>query len=255
MNVILIEDEGIALRKLKKIILEIAPETVILAELESVFDARNWFGQNRSAAIDLIFSDIQLSDGLSFEIFEALNTKLPIIFTTAYNEYALRAFKLNGVDYLLKPIQKEELEKALNKFKQTKPSYSNDQLLQLQQLMQQFKHPVKVNPTFISYIKDQMIPFQAESVAYFYTSNQVVYAVTEQREFVLNEKLEEIEKRLSDELFFRANRQFIIQKKFVANAELYFNNRLIVHLKLKTPEKIVISREKAGAFKEWLMGR
>ncbi len=254
MNVILIEDEGIALRKLKKIILEIAPETVILAELESVLDAEKWFGQNRNVAIDLIFSDIQLSDGLSFEIFEALNTQLPIVFTTAYNEYALRAFKLNGVDYLLKPIQKEELEKALNKFKQTQPSYSNDQLFQLQQLMQQFKHPVKVNPTFISYIKDQMIPFQAESVAYFYTSNQVVYAVTEQREFVLNEKLEEIEKRLPYELFFRANRQFIIQKKFVANAELYFNNRLIVHLKLKTPEKIVISREKAGAFKDWLVG-
>jgi len=255
MNVVLIEDEGIALRKLKKIILEIAPKTVFLAELESVFDARNWFQLNRSAAIDLIFSDIQLSDGLSFEIFETLNTQLPIIFTTAYNEYALRAFKLNGVDYLLKPIQKDELERALNKFKQTKPSYSNDQLLQLQQLMQQFKQPVRSSPTFISYVKDQMIPFQAELVAYFYTSNQVVYAVTEQREFVLNENLEEIEKRLPDEIFFRANRQFIIQKKFVANAELYFNNRLIVHLKQKTPEKIVISREKAAAFKDWLIGK
>ncbi len=254
MNVILIEDEGIALRKLKKIILEIAPDTIVLAELESVLDAKNWFQQNSGAAIDLIFSDIQLSDGLSFEIFESMNTQIPIIFTTAYNEYALRAFKLNGVDYLLKPIQKEELEKALNKFKQTKTSYSNDQLLQLQQLIQQFRQPVKVNPTFISYIKDQMIPFHAESVAYFYTSNQVVYAVTEQREFVLNEKLEEVEKRLPYELFFRANRQFIIQKKFVAKAELYFNNRLIVHLAIKTPEKIVISREKATAFKEWLIG-
>ncbi len=255
MNVILIEDEGIALRKLKKIILEIAPETVFQAELESVFDARNWFLQNRNAAIDLIFSDIQLSDGLSFEIFEALDIQLPIIFTTAYNEYALRAFKLNGVDYLLKPIQKDELEKALNKFNQTKPSYSNDQLLQLQQLMMQFKQPVRTSPTFISYVKDQMIPFQADSVAYFYTSNQVVYAVTEQREFVLNEKLEEIEKQLPDDTFFRANRQFIIQKKFVKNAELYFNNRLIVHLAIKTPEKIVISREKASTFKEWLIGR
>jgi two-component system response regulator LytT len=255
MNVILIEDEGIALRKLRKMILEIAPETVVLAELESVFDANSWFKQNINAPIDLIFSDIQLSDGLSFEIFEDLNIQMPIIFTTAYNEYALRAFKLNGVDYLLKPIQKDELETALNKFKQTKPSYSYDQLLQLQKLMQQFKQPVKSSPTFISYVKDQMIPFQAELVAYFYTSNQLVYAVTEQREFVVNEKLEEIEKRLPTELFFRANRQFIIQKKFVVNAEIYFNNRLIVHLKQKTPEKIVISREKATSFKEWLIGR
>ncbi len=130
MNVILIEDEGIALRKLKKIISEIAPETVFLAELESVTDAGKWFQNNRDAPVDLIFSDIQLSDGLSFEIFETLNTQLPIIFTTAYNEYALRAFKLNGVDYLLKPIQKDELQKALNKFAQTRTSYSNYQLLQ-----------------------------------------------------------------------------------------------------------------------------
>lgn len=254
MNIILIEDEGIALRKLKKIILEIAPETVVLAELESVMDAGKWFQKNSNAAIDLIFSDIQLSDGLSFEIFESLKIQLPIIFTTAYNEFALRAFKLNGVDYLLKPIQKDELQKALEKFAQTRTSYSNYQLLHLQQLIQQFKHPGKVIPTFISYIKDQLIPINAEFVAYFYTSNQLVYAVTEQREFIINEKLEEIEKQLPDELFFRANRQFIIQKKFVKNAELYFNNRLIVHLTMEPPEKIMISREKVNAFKEWLIG-
>jgi two-component system LytT family response regulator len=255
MNVILIEDEGIALRKLKKIISEIAPETVFLAELESVTDAGKWFQNNRDAPVDLIFSDIQLSDGLSFEIFETLNTQLPIIFTTAYNEYALRAFKLNGVDYLLKPIQKDELQKALNKFAQTRTSYSNYQLLQLQQMIQQFNQPAKATPTFISYIKDQLIPINADSVACFYTSNQLVYAVTEQREFVINEKLEEIENQLPEKLFFRANRQFIIQKKFVKNAELYFNNRLVVHLILSTPEKIVISREKANAFKDWLIGR
>jgi two-component system LytT family response regulator len=255
MNVILIEDEGIALRKLKKIILEVAPETVFLAELESVIDATEWFQNNHNAVIDLIFSDIQLSDGLSFEIFETWNTQLPIIFTTAYNEYALRAFKQNGVDYLLKPIQKEELQKALNKFTQTRTSYSNNQLLHLQQLIQQLKQPVKVSPTFISYVKDHLIPVNSEFVAYFYISNQLVYAVTEKREFVINEKLEEIERQLPDQLFFRANRQYIIQKKFVKNAELYFNNRLIVHLILTTPVKIVISREKANAFKEWLIGK
>jgi two-component system LytT family response regulator len=255
MNVILIEDEAIALRKLKKIILEISPETIFVAELESVYDAKNWFQRNVNQQIDLIFSDIQLSDGLSFEIFEALNTQLPIIFTTAYDEYALRAFKLNGIDYLLKPVQKEELQQALSKFEKTRTSYSNQQLLQLQQLIQQLKMPVKAMPTFISYVKDQLIPFSAESVVFFYTSNQVVTAVTEHHEFVMNETLEEIENRLPDDTFFRANRQFIIQKKFVVNAELYFNNRLVVHLKQKTPEKIIISREKATLFKEWLIGR
>jgi two-component system LytT family response regulator len=195
-----------------------------------------------------------LSDGVSFEIFESLNIQLTIIFTTAYNEYALRAFKLNGVDYLLKPIQKDELQKALAKFKQTKTFYSKDQLGELQQLIQYFRKPDKVSPTFISYVKDQLIPISSELVAYFYTSNQQVYAFTELREFVLSETLEEIEKRLPEDHFFRANRQFIIQKKYVANAEIYFNNRLIVHLRVKTPEKIIISREKASAFKDWLTG-
>jgi len=202
MKVILIEDEAIALRKLKKIILDIDPGTVIAAELESVYDAKNWFQQNSSSAIDLIFSDIQLSDGLSFEIFDSLNTQLPIIFTTAYNEYALRAFKLNGVDYLLKPIQKEEVQKALAKFAQTRTIYSQNQLLHLQQLIHQFKQPGRISPTFISYVKDKMIPFAAESVAYFYTSNQLVYAVTEQREFVMNENLKRLKTYYLTTYFF-----------------------------------------------------
>ena len=255
MKIILIEDEGIALRKLKKVIKEIDPDILIIAELESVYDAINWFRQHNNSDIDLIFSDIQLSDGLSFEIFETLNMHLPIIFTTAYDEFALRAFKLNGVDYLLKPIQKEEVQKALDKFIRTKSAYSGDQLLQLNQIIRQLKQPNNSSPVFISYNKDQMIPVNADSVVCFYTSNQVVFAMTEHREYVMNETLEEIEKRLPGDIFFRANRQFIIQKKYVANAEMFFNNRLVVHLQLKTSEKIIISREKSALFKDWLIGK
>ena len=255
MKIVLIEDEGIALRKLRKVITEIDPDTVIVAELESVYDAVNWFRLHNSSDIDLIFSDIQLSDGLSFEIFETLNMHLPIIFTTAYDEFALRAFKLNGVDYLLKPIQKEEVQKALDKFARTKTGYSQDQLWHLNQIITQLKLPIKVPPVFISYSKDQMIPVHADSVVCFYTSNQVVFAMTENREYVMNETLEEIESRLPGDIFFRANRQFIIQKKYVANAEIFFNNRLVVHLQMKTSEKIIISREKSVLFKDWLIGK
>lgn len=253
MNIILIEDESIALRRLKKLILEINPTVRILAELESVLDAQKWFESNRNLSVDLIFSDIQLSDGLSFEVFESINTYFPIIFTTAYNDYALRAFKLNGVDYLLKPIQKAELEKALAKFSTTKALYSNDQLSGLQRLILNFRQPGNTIPTFISYSKDLMVPFSADGVVYFYTSDRIVYAVTEDRKYVLEESLEEVEQRLPEALFFRANRQFVIQKKFVINAELYFNNRLIVHMKRKPDEKIVISREKSKAFRDWLL--
>lgn len=252
MRVILIEDEGIALRKLKKILQEVNNEIEISAELESVYDANQWFQTHSLDEIDLVFSDIQLSDGLSFEIFEKLQVSIPIIFTTAYDEYALRAFKLNGVDYLLKPIQKDELKSALKKFELTKKQYSQGQLYDIQNLIRQFQQPNI--PSFISFQGEKLIPLSCETTAYFYTQNQIVYAVIDRNKYVLEETMDEIERRLPTHLFFRANRQFIIQKKFISNAELYFNNRLLVHLTLKTPDDIIISREKAAQFKSWLIG-
>ena len=254
MRVILIEDEGIALRKFKKILQEVNNEIEISAELESVYDANKWFQTHSLDEIDLVFSDIQLSDGLSFEIFERLQASLPIIFTTAYDEYALRAFKLNGIDYLLKPIQKDELKSALEKFELTKKQYSQGQLYDIQNLIKQFQQPIINTPSFISFQGEKLIPLSCETIAYFYTQNQIVYAVIERNKYVLEETMDEIERRLSTHLFFRANRQFIIQKKFISNAELYFNNRLLVHLTLKTPDDIIISREKAAQFKSWLIG-
>ena len=254
MKVVIIEDESIAIRKLKKLISEINPEIEIIAELESVYDAKKWFQSNSISKIDLLFSDIQLSDGLSFEILEKIDLKLPIIFTTAFDEYALKAFKLNGVDYLLKPIQKEELKQAIDKFESTKKLYSQNQLIDIQLLINQFKHSSIKFPNFISYQKDKLIPIVCENVAYFYIQNLIVYAVIDKTEYVLDETMDEIEKRLPSQLFFRANRQFIIQKKYILNAEIYFNNRLILRLIVKTPEDIIISREKTSLFKNWLIG-
>lgn len=254
MRIVIIEDESIAIRKLKKLLFEIKPDIEIIAELESVYDSKNWFQSNFLSEIDLLFSDIQLSDGLSFEIFESINVQLPIIFTTAFDEYALKAFKLNGVDYLLKPIQKEELTKAIDKFEKTKKMYSHNQLIDIQLLINQFQNRAIKYPSFICYQKDKLIPLACENIAYFYIKNHIVYAVVEKTEYILEENMDEIEKRLPTHLFFRANRQFIIQKKFVSNAEIYFNNRLIVRLILKTPEDIIISREKTSLFKSWLIG-
>ena len=254
MKIILIEDEGVALRKMKKMLLDIDSSFEIVAELESVHDAKDWFAEHDSSNIDLIFSDIQLSDGLSFDIFENVKTLVPIIFTTAYDEYALKAFKVNGVDYLLKPIQREELEASITNFNSRKKVYSQTQFIDIQQLIGNYRLAAKPNISFLCYQKDKLIPIQSETVSFFYTSNQIVYAVVENEKYVLSDTLEEIESRLSMTLFFRANRQFIIQKKAVANAEIYFNNRLVIHLKVKTPELIIISREKVSVFKNWLMG-
>jgi DNA-binding LytR/AlgR family response regulator len=254
MNVLIIEDEGIAIRKLKKLLLEIDSRIHIVAELESVYDAKIWFQKHAVKELDLLFSDIQLSDGLCFEIFDNLDANIPIIFTTAYNEYALRAFKLNGVDYLLKPIQKEELTLALSKFERTKKFYSHSQIADIQMLIDSFKQVSLSSPSFISYQKDKLVPLHSEKIEYFYTKNQIVYAVVDKSQHVVEETMDTIENRLPAQLFFRANRQFIIQKKYVVSAENYFNNRLIVHLSVKTPEDILISREKATAFKNWLTG-
>jgi len=254
MKVVIIEDESIAIRKLKKLLAEINSEIEVVAALESVYDAKKWLQTHSLSEIDLLFSDIQLSDGLSFEIFDDIDIKLPVIFTTAYDEYALRAFKLNGVDYLLKPIQKEELSQAINKFEATKKLYSKTQLIDVQSLINQFQNATIKCPNFICYQKDKLIPVSSENVIYFYIQNLIVYAVIDKIEYVLDETLDEIEKRLPAQLFFRANRQFIIQKKYVSDAEIYFNNRLLVRLTVKTKENIIISREKKKKKKNWLIG-
>ena len=254
MKVIIIEDESIAIRKLEKILKEINPIIEIVAELESVFDAKKWFQSHTFSNVDIIISDIHLSDGLSFEIFEGQQCDLPIIFTTAFDKYAIRAFKLNGIDYLLKPIQKDELKKAIEKFELTKKMYSQNQLVDIQSIINKFKLTQVIYPTFISYQKDKLIPVSSEEIAYFYINNLMVYAVVDKTHYVMNETLDDLERRLPLSVFFRANRQYILHRKFVENAEIYFNNRLKVKLIVKTPEEIIISREKTTLFKIWLTG-
>jgi two-component system LytT family response regulator len=256
MKVVLIEDEAIAMRMLRNIIQSVNNKIEIVAELESVAEAQLWFQNNSIEDIDIIFSDIQLSDGLSFEIFEKLSIKLPIIFTTAYNEYAIRAFKVNGVDYLLKPIQEADVAQALKKFEQSNVQYNKIQLTDLQQLMRSFQvPPVVINPTFLAYQKDKIVPVQSDNISWINTQNQVVTVVmNNNHKLHLDETLEEIEKRLPTHSFFRANRQYIISRKAVVEAELYFNNRLSVKLNPPAPESVIISREKVSQFRNWLQG-
>lgn len=256
MNIILIEDEAIAMRMLRKVILAIEKDAVIMAELESVADALKWFATNRSTTVDVIFSDIQLSDGLSFEIFESMSLQLPVIFTTAYNEYAIRAFKVNGVDYLLKPIQEKEVEAALSKLKQTKTLFSQQQMSEIQQLMQQFQPvPLQLNPTFLAFQKEKIIPVKSESIAWLNTQNQILTAVlVNNQKMHLEETLDSIEKRLPKTEFFRVNRQYIVSRKAILEAEFYFNNRLSLKLLPSAPETVIVSCERVALFRNWLQG-
>ena len=256
MNIILIEDEAIAMRMLRKVILAIEKDAVIVAELESVADALKWFAINRSTMVDVIFSDIQLSDGLSFEIFESMSLQLPVIFTTAYNEYAIRAFKVNGVDYLLKPIQEKEVEAALSKLKQTKTLFSQQQMHEIQQLMQQFQPvPMQLNPTVLAFQKEKIIPVKSESIAWLNTQYQILTAVlVNNQKMHLEETLDSIEKRLPKTEFFRVNRQYIVSRKAILEAEFYFNNRLSLKLWPSAPETVIVSRERVALFRNWLQG-
>ncbi|MBV5283582.1 MAG: response regulator transcription factor [Paludibacter sp.] len=256
MNIVLIEDEAIAMRMLRKVILSVYNSAVIVAELESVTDALKWFAANRSTVVDVIFSDIQLIDGLSFEIFESLQLNFPVIFTTAYNEYAIRAFKVNGIDYLLKPVQEKEVEAALGKLKQTKSLFSQQQMFEIQLMMQQFHPaPVQLNPTFLAFQKEKIIPVKCENVAWLNTQNQILTAVmVNSQKMHLEETMDNIEKRLPKAEFFRVNRQYIVSRKAILEAEFYFNNRLSVKLNPPAAETVIISRERVFNFRNWLQG-
>lgn len=254
MKIVIVEDELVAIRNLRNILQEIAPQSIIVAELESVGEALDWFRANPAGAFDLVLSDIQLSDGLSFDIYEQTEISAPIIFITAFDEYALRAFRANGIDYLLKPIQPAELAKALDKVQsRTQPAVTQLQLADIQRIIAQSAAPVSYRQSFVAYKKEKIIPIPVERIAYFYIDTQQVYAMlTDHDRAPLTETLDEIEKQLNPDIFFRANRQTLISRRAIVEAETHFSNRLIVKVAPPAPEKIFISKERASVFRKWI---
>ena len=253
MKILIIEDENIAIRNLRYALHEIDPGIEIVAELENVADSLKWFSTNSLESIDVILSDIQLSDGLSFDIFERINGSVPIIFITAYDEFAIRAFKVNGIDYLLKPINSKELRDAINKFKNYQKRYSKIQLDDIQNIIRNSVKPVTYRTSFVSYRNDRFIPIMTERITCFFIVEQVTYALlSDRQQAILDESLDEIETSLDPQQFFRANRQMIISRKAIVEAQNYFGNRLIVKLNPPVHEKIIISKERAPKFRKWL---
>jgi len=253
MKIVIIEDEAIGARRLERMIHDIDPTIEVIAVLESMMEAKEWLNAHQPEEVDLFLSDIQLSDGLAFDIFEHYDAPLPIIFTTAYDEYALRAFKLNGIDYLLKPIQEGELRAAIEKYKKTKATYVQFQVDQLMRMLEHVQQVQSSWPTFLSYRKDKMIPVSSERVAYFVINQGIVFAITDEDQYMLEEHLDDIASKLPDAAFFRINRQCIVQRQFILNASLYSGYRLQLSLTIPTSEELIVSREKVCAFKQWLV--
>ncbi|RDY61182.1 LytR/AlgR family response regulator transcription factor [Flagellimonas nanhaiensis] len=250
MNVIIIEDEKPAARRLNRLLSEL--NVKVSTMLHSVDESIEWFQNNPHP--DLIFLDIQLSDGLSFEIFDMVEVKSAIIFTTAFDEYALQAFKLNSIDYLLKPIDDEDLERAVNKYRDLK--------METQNISVDFNDIKKllVNPLEREYKKRFTVKVgqhlkivNADDVECFYSENKGTYAATsEGRNYLLDTTLEQLETELSPETFFRVSRKFYVNLNHINDIISYTNSRLQIKMKRFDEQEIVVSRERVRDFKLWL---
>lgn len=250
MNVLIIEDEKPAARRLNRMLAELDIE--VQQMLHSVEESLNWLQNNPHP--DLIFLDIQLSDGLSFEIFEEIEVKSAIIFTTAYDEYALKAFKLNSIDYLLKPIDDDELEAAVNQFKQQQPAQSDVQV-NLDDIRKLLINPVdrKFKKRLSIKVGQHIKIIHIDEIECFYSENKSTYIHTkENRNYLLDNSLENWQEQLDPEHFFRVNRTYIVHINAIKDIIAYSNSRLKLILNSYSENEIIVSRERVKDFKKWI---
>jgi two-component system LytT family response regulator len=252
MKALIIEDEIPASKHLQQVLEEVGNISVI-AVLESIIETVEWFGNNPQP--EIVFMDIHLADGSAFEIFKKINITCPIIFATAYDEYALKAFKVNSIDYLLKPVDKQMVEKALNKLTTiSSVSYTHQEIARL---ISSFIKKPKYRTHFLIPVKGKkMIPLLAKDISFIYIDNGVTKARTiMEKTLILENTLDELIQELNPYDFFRANRQFIISRESIKEAELWFHNRLSISLKIPAPEKILISKARVTEFRIWYAGK
>jgi two-component system, LytTR family, response regulator len=250
MKILIIEDEPLVARDLQNLLHRIEPLAQVLEVLTSVRASKKWLGQNSPP--DLILSDIQLSDGISFEIYEDIGVSCPIIFTTAYDEYAIRAFKVNSIDYLLKPVDAKELSAAITKYKSlTSESIITDQLKNLMMGWNQ-QPQKKYKERFLTLHRNTLVPVTQQEIAYF-EKEELIYIRTMNNERFISEHhtLDELESLLNPEFFYRVNRQFIVHIQAVGRIKTTHKG-LTVQMKSPFNIEIDISREKAVAFKKWI---
>ncbi len=253
MRIFIIEDEESAVGQLKSMIRQLVDKPVFEGVTDNIEDAVDFLSSG--TPLDLIFLDIHLSDGLAFEIFKEVRVDVPVIFTTAYDEYAIRAFDLNSIDYLLKPIRKEKLEKALEKLQriESRRQFVPDEAI-LQKITRMVGREGSYKRHFLVPHKDRLIPVSVDEIAWFEIKNGVVAGMKwDHRRLVMEEKsLEELAEILDPGQFYRANRQFLISRKSVQEIEYYFNSRLFLRLLPAPDEKVLISKARAGHFKDWM---
>lgn len=260
MNILLVEDEDIAAKKLIKTLAAVEPAATVMAVTTSVRETVAWLtNRDQQLAPDLILMDIELADGQSFQIFEKTAVDVPVIFTTSYDEYAIKAFKVNSIDYLLKPIQKDELRAALDKFanqkmyhapKSIETSLKVDNLLkELQKQLQ----PKEYRQRFLVQYASKLMSIDTHQIAYFYTDNRMNQIRTiDGKKMIVDYSLDELEEMLDPNQFFRVSRSFLISIRSIDQVQTYFGNRLTLKLKPALEKDVIVSREKLTPFKEWM---
>ena len=248
-RVIIVEDETAAAVNLRSMLASIDSNVEVLAVLESVEEAVEFFSSDVEA--DVVFMDIHLADGESFRIFQSVDINIPIIFTTAYDEYALQAFKVNSIDYILKPYKEEDLRRALDKLERLTVGERTTQKDSREKMVREV-HGDNMQTMLLRY-KDKLIPVTADEVAFFYTSEDRVTVTTLKGDcYPVDKTLESLSQQLSPEKFFRANRQFIVSRRAVKDIAVWFGSRLALNLTIETPERIIISKARVPEFKSWL---
>jgi DNA-binding LytR/AlgR family response regulator len=249
MKVLIVEDETAAYENLVDILHEINPAIEVMGNTESVSQTVQWL---RSCPLpDLILMDIHLSDGSAFAIFDAMQVETPVIFTTAYDEYALKAFKVNSIDYLLKPVKTDELERALHKFGKWQRTDIADYLARLTQLT---PVPRRYRNKLLVPVRDRLLPINLHEVSCFYTTDKMTRIFLRNGDsYPISKTLEQIAAMLNPIFFYRANKQFIIALQSIRDITIWFDNRLLITLDTKVPERIYISKNKAAEFKVWIL--
>lgn len=255
MRIVVIEDEAATRRLLKSTIEQVEPDSEVIQLLDSVQSSVDWFLNNKGK-YDLVFMDIQLSDGVSLDIFKQVDVESPVIFVTAYDEYALDAFNTNGISYVLKPFDTDQIEKAISKYKSISFKQGvnpSSDVVSIESVLRALSQQKTYKDSFLIHVKDKMIPLKTESIAWIQTESELCTANTfDGRHYFLDGTLEKIMEDLDPRSFYRANRQYIIHKNAVVEVHFYFNGRLLVHLKPETKDRVLISKAKATDFKSWM---
>jgi DNA-binding LytR/AlgR family response regulator len=249
MNVLIVEDEIAAARRLSKMLVAIEPKSQILATTDSISSTIDWLQNNPEP--DLILMDIHLADGSSFKIFDRVKVKCPIIFATAYDQYAIQAFKVNSIDYLLKPIKQEELAFSIDKFKTTRKEKSG---LDIDKLLAEIRRPQQeYQLRFVVQFADKLKSIEVGSIAYFIAMEKSVFMVTDDgHRYAVDYTLERLEDVLNPKIFYRINRKFIVSFSAIKGMFSYSKSRVKIELYPNPETEVIVSSERASGFKEWL---